>query len=296
MFERTEQDRLADLIRDDEKEPVVTGDLLADGLKAQLGNVHPSQIEAIANEIESQGDIVISSVIKTGAGRVIQGNSTIPQRQASSEKILLTLYDVRDDLVDAFGECSFNSYLAKCLTNQINKIASCIVNMGGQAEAFEPLNHVSGLKMPDLVKNAEEVIQRTMQCYKLGTVKEAKIKEDGKEINIVFEGVDGEVKYTASGRIITKGWTGNEAIDYVYTPNSGKMSVKAFEGGRWVNKSNLEKDKENYKISWELTEDDKSDHDSAKTNSVKEEVTQTTQNNESEKDVDGEEDIGSPIS
>jgi len=285
MPERTEQEQLAQLVGQEEAEPIVTGDILAEGLKAQLGDVHPSQVAAVAAEIESQGDVPVSTVKKVGQ------EAAVPQKAAHSEKVLLALYDVRDNLIKAFEGCSLNSNLSECLTDQINKIGSCIVNMGGNAQIFEPLNHVSGLEMPDVVKNAEEVIQRTIQCYKLGAIKEAKIKDDGREISIVFEGKEGETTYTASGRIIAKGWTGNEAIDYVYTPRSGKMSVKAFEGGRWVTKS--DPDNDDYHISWELSENEA--QDSTETSEVKQEVFPAAENNISEIEADGEEDIGSPI-
>jgi len=286
MNEVTEQERLASLIGGDgDKEPVDTGDILAESLKAALGNPLPHQIEAATRDIESHGDVA-TTIKKVGSST--QAPSI---RHSSTEKILTAIYDVRDNLIDAFGGCKLNSALSDNLSQQINALGSCIVNLGGNADPFDPLNHVSGLEMPDNVKNAEEVVERTMQCYKLGTIEKAQIHEDGKEINIVFSGKEGSMAYKATGRIIAKAWTGNEAIDYVYTPNAGKMSVKSFEGGRWVNRS----DTKNYHISWELSEQDLTQV-SAKTSSNKEEVTQTAQNNDIViQDADGEEDIGSPL-
>jgi hypothetical protein len=286
MVERSEQEQLATLVGVEDIEPVDTGDILAQGLKAQLGNPNPSQIASISQDIESYGDVAVSPVKEVG-----QSNQTTSQLKVSSEKLLLALYDIRDNLIDAFGGCKLNSTLSDTLTNQINRIGSCIVNLGGKTEIFDPLNYISGLDIPDSVKNAEEIIERTVQCYKLGSIEDAKIKDNGKEIGITFAGQEGNTIYKASGRIIAKSWTGNEAIDYVYTPGSGKMSVKAFEGGKWVNKS----DTDNYNISWELSENDLS-QDSAESSLIKEEVSQNTQNKNKEiQDVNGEADIGSPI-
>ena len=288
MAQQTEQERLAAMVAQDDLEPVVTGDILAEGLKAHLGDVSSDQMQTAVENIESYGDVAVSAIKPAGLTKTATAGKQL--LAAVPEKVLITLYDVRDNLVEAFEGCSLNSSLSDCLTNQINKLGSCIVNMGGTSEIFEPLNHISGLEMPNIQKNAEEVVARTIQCYKLGTVKEAKIKDDGNEINIQFEGSEGEINYIASGRITAKGWTGNEAIDYVYTPRSGKMSVKAFEGGRWVNKSETD----NYHISWELNEDEKT-QDSAQTLPPKEEIPQITQNNTLNSEKDGEEDIGSPI-
>jgi len=280
MRERTEQERLADLIGGGEdKEPVVTGDLLADGLKANLGGIHPSQIAAAAAEIESNGDIAVATVKKVG-------KEYSPKRVIHSEKLLLSLYDIRDGLIEAFQSCELNSSISEKIIKQIGRVGNCIIHMGGEVETFDPLQHISGLEIPDIIKNAEEVIKRTIQCYRLGKITEAKIKDDGEEISMTFEGESGNIKYTASGRIISKSWTGNEAIDYIYTPRSGKMSVKAFEGGRWITKD----DEDTYNISWELLEEDLSEKYSAQNPSDEKEVSQSAQNYV--EDADGEADIG----
>jgi hypothetical protein len=289
MSERTEQEKLANLMEDQDAEPIDTGDILAAGLKASLGGPSPQQVAAMSQEIETNGDVPVSPIKKIGQTNQEQ---QIQTRTASSEKLLLAMYEIRDNLVDAFPSCKLNSGLSITLSNEINRLGSCIIHLGGQAEAFDPLSHASGLEIPDMLKNAEEVIERTIQCYKLGNIKEAKVADEGKEINIVFEGKDGDTEYIAAGRVIAKSWTGNEAIDYIYTPSSGKMSVKAFEGGKWVNKSAVDED--NYKISWELNEMS-SDPKSAETSSTKEEVASIPQNNQIENNVDEDEDIGSPI-
>jgi len=273
MREITEQEQLAKLIGGSiDADPVITGDILAEGLKAQLSGVkYSAPVKESSYREASNEQSYVTSEIKYDSA------------------IVSALQDVHNNLICAFSECKLNSPMANTLTSQINKIGSCIVNMGGEADMFEPLNHVSGLKIPDTIKNAQEVISRTIQCYRLGEIKDAKVNDKGNEINIVFEGEEGDTKYTAYGRIIANAWTGNEAIDYVYTPSAGRMSVKSFQGGRWMDKGASD----GYHISWELSEDEISNNSAKKLNDKKE-VSTIIQNDEIEIQ-DGEDDIGSPI-
>ena len=177
----------------------------------------------------------------------------IPAIEGGTEQLLIELYDVRDGLVNTFKNIDYTSVTAQSIAKHINKVGSCIKRLGGEVEDFIPLNHVSGLKAPPMTPLAERVIETTSQCYQLGAIKKHSISEDGKIIILSFTGIHAEssTPYSAKGTITAhRGWIGNEAIDYVYTPGEGKMSVKAFEKGQWVDKS---KD-EDYNIYWELTE------------------------------------------
>jgi len=280
MREMTDQERLASLVSDRNVEPIDTGNMLAEGLKSSLSG----SLLYVA-EVESKRD--------TGSNDVANEKP----RNLISEKLLITLYEIRDSLINIFSKCELNSNISESLADEISRLGDCIVYIGGDVEDFDPLSYASGLDTPDSIKNAEEVLKRTIQCYKLGEIKQAKIQEDGKEILIVFAGKNKETTYQATGRIIAKSWTGNEAIDYVYSPKSGKMSVKSFEGGKWVNKS-LDGNSD-YSVSWELQEQSinkKNSTNSEETSLNKEEVTQYAQNQLTEDDgADGEEDIGSPI-
>lgn len=284
MREMTEQEALARLVSSQNAEPIDTGDMLAEGLKSSL-----------SGSLRYQADIESKNQSSDHSGYSVTAQE--PTRNLVSEKLLITLYEIRDNLITMFSKCELNSDISESLSDEINRLGDCIVYIGGDVEDFDPLSYASGLDTPDAVKNAEEVLKRTIQCYKLGEIKEAKIQEDGKEILIVFAGKNKETTYQAKGRIIAKSWTGNEAIDYVYSPRSGKMSVKSFEGGKWINKS-LEGNSD-YNVSWELQEQSASESNiknSEETSLTKEEVTKHTQNNLIEDDsVDGEEDIGSPI-
>jgi hypothetical protein len=96
------------------------------------------------------------------------------------------------------------------------------------------------------------VIETTLSCYKIGKIEEQYVSDDGSTIEIVFSGKSRDIEYKAFGKVTAKSWEGSEAIDYIYTPGKGKLSVKAFEGGKWVDKSN------HYDVKWTLEEKDTS--------------------------------------
>ena len=170
---------------------------------------------------------------------------------ADIEELMLNLYAVRDGLIESFETISLNTAVASNLANHINKLGSCIRDIGGRVDDFIPLEHVSGLKTPDINLNAKKVIETTKQCYTLGEITKAKIENDGQTIFIQFEGKEENIVYKARGTVTASlSWKGNEAIDYIYTSGSGRMSVKSFENNRWIDNSN----NNDYNIYWELDE------------------------------------------
>lgn len=229
-----------------------------------------------------------------GVGKVnISTGKTVvsPQKDYDSEGLLMGLFDVRDGLIDLFSSINHNSTTGRVLTSQINKVSECIRMVGGEIKPFNPLDHISGLDMPDQTVNAQKVIQQTKQCYKLGKIGNTSISKDGRIIKIVFSGNEGNHNYWAAGEITTKGaWAGNEAIDYVYTPESGKMSVKALnENGCWVDKH------DGYDVYWELTESDGNPTDitddirlekSVKKSEKTKELERVSKNNVTNNDID----------
>jgi len=169
----------------------------------------------------------------------------------STEEILINLYEVRDELIDSCSNLDIDSDSIKFITTSINKVGNCIRKLGGNAEDFDPINHVMGLQTPNMIKNAEKVAETTKQYYALGNIEEALVSNNGKTINIIFTGEKNNIQYRALGTITansTSAWTGNEAIDYVYKTGSGKMFVRAFTNGKWTDKS------DEYEILWELEE------------------------------------------
>ena len=286
MSEMTEQEQLARLVRNTDREPLDLASMLFANLRNQLGDADPDRIEETKREIEASGNKVVRAQGK---------NATLVSQKLpegySTEKVLLTLYDIRDSLIETFQSTGINSNISKKVILSIEKVDVLIKTAGGEVDRFDPLNHCSGLQAPNFYKNAEKVIETTLQCYSLGKIDEAKIADGGKIINIVFSGVNVDTAWKATGTVKTDEWTGNEAIDYVYTPREGHMSVKAYDNGRWIDKVACGK----YKVHWDLEEriiSKKQEKQSATVNTQnKEGESNKTQNNI----VDGDEDIGSPI-
>lgn len=167
----------------------------------------------------------------------------------NTEEMLMALYEVRDSLIDSFKNIDIDSEISQSLSANINKLGICIKKMGGEAESFDPFNYLSGLQNPSTVKSAERVIETTKQCYALGKIEDCFVKDAGKTILITFSGNKNNISYKAKGTITAlRSWTGNEAIDYLYKTGSGKMSVKAYDNGKWVDKS------DDYSVNWELDE------------------------------------------
>lgn len=199
-----------------------------------------------------------------------------------TEKMLLDLYESRDSLIDAFSQIGLNK-TSQMLISSINKIGNCIKGLGGDVEYFDPLANVSGLQSPKLNKSAERVIENTREAYNLGKIEDAKVEDDGKTIIITFIGKHENTNYKSVGTIVASDtWLGNEAIDYVYAPEAGRMSVKIPNAlGHWVDKSN------NYKISWELFESDVTSLTKKAENieKTKKEIKNDTSNNGSDDDI-----------
>jgi hypothetical protein len=243
----------------------------------------------------------LSELKKTKLGKKIdvpaaaEAQEDAPQvvaTNANRERLLTDLYDVRDSLLTSFASVNHNSPMAHVLTENINKLGSCIEELGGPVDPFDPLDHLSGLESPDLEKNADRVIATTRECYKIGSIEDACIKDSGRTIVITFSGKDegNDASYKAMGTITaSRTWIGNEAIDYIYTPSEGKMSVKALnENGQWEDHS------DHYRISWELEEEigGGNSEESVEKNTVnKEEVTEASQNKEASKNTDGDDDF-----
>lgn len=251
--EHSEQEQLASLIPED-KEILNPGEMMWANLKNTLQGTNLEQSNKIPEELHNlvitnpkqskqastQSDIVASP---------INNNN----RNISSEKILKFLFAHYDDLVDVFAKSGIDSNISNDLIEIIHGLETCIKYMGGEINTFEPFNHISGLDVPDFYKNANRVIETTKQCYKMGSILDTSVEDDGRKINIVFAGkYKSVVDYVVYGSISTPLWNGNEAIDYIYSADGGKMSVKVFEEGKWIDKSLTGK----YSINWDVEQKD----------------------------------------
>jgi len=213
-------------------------------------------------------------------------SASAPTVNVNTESVLMEAYEVRDGLINSFSDVKLGSALAENMKTAINKVGNIIIEMGGSADSFDPLAHVSGLGAPSLGKYASRVIENTVDSYSLGKIEGANIGDNGKSIVIAFVGMSDEgMPYKAVGTIVAnETWLGNEAIDYVYTPGEGKMSVKvANQDGQWIDQS------DGYAISWELFEGE------AEKNIEKKAETEEEEKDLIENNVDDEINIDFPI-
>jgi len=257
MAYKSEQERLADLIGGKEEgfDQVQNGaDMIWEGLKGKI-QVDPNKVREIESEIDNHGDTIEreSSYVPSSTSNRSSKRVKLPE-DVSVENVLMELYSIHESLIDTFESLDFNSSLANTTIENINRLGNTIKTIGGVVEEFDPIDHVSGLANPDIFENIDKVIETTKRCYKAGSILEINLLEEGNDFGIlvVFEGYDkgAQIQYKVEGEVFSENWEGNEALDYIYTPNGGKLSVKKYERGRWIDKS-LE---DSYQISWDLEE------------------------------------------
>jgi hypothetical protein len=249
----SEQEKLAQLMNagNPEAESFDSADLLTQSLLNQLGGVSQQKLQEVQEEIVARGEQLDYTPISSfsSEGRTAHNHNPEPQKDL---RLIKTISVIHKGLIDVFERSGLNSGIEGNLVTLIEATAAVLNYLGEPTTRFEPLRHLSGLKPPNMVKNANKVLETTLSCYNLGEVSGQSVSDDGSVINIVFSGKSGEIEYVAHGEVSAHSWEGSEAIDYIYTPGSGKMSIKAYEGGKWVDKS----DNKNYLINWELEEKD----------------------------------------
>lgn len=235
-------------------------DMIAESLRASIGGVKPEKIDQVRREIlaaegTSRKDKYLRNYLNLGE-KTAEETGGSPSKLSSMENIqveslLIGLYEIYDSLIDIFQRVGLNHDISDKLSTSIWDLEKCITKVGGSVKAFVPEDFVSGLSMPNSEENAKNVIATTKKCYKLGKVEQAEIEENGNAIRLVFSGsISSGVSYRVIGLIKAgaKGWSGNEAIDYIYKQGGGKMSVRSVDGGSWVNRST------DFDIKWELEE------------------------------------------
>jgi hypothetical protein len=260
MASMSEQERLSKIVGG--FDPETAPDLIAESLKSKIGTLNPDKVDQMRREIlaaegnGSKTDRYLRDYLNKANGvptSQSQSNNqeAKPMAPVNSEALLIALYDIYDGLIDIFQRVGLNHEISDKLTNQIWNIEKCISKAGGEVNEFVPEDFVSGLEMPDLTESAERVVANTKRCYKLGSIEENNIEDNGNVIRLVFKGsIASGVSYKVLGVIKAgaKGWSGNEAIDYIYKSGGGKMSVRSYESGKWVNCSS------DFNIKWELEE------------------------------------------
>ncbi len=250
MSDDEQMARLLKISPEEMERAIPAQEMILNSLKTSIGKPSAKVLSEIAGELDQR-----------------EGGSTRKQQQEvtesktsvdyNTEKVLLKMFEIYDSLVEIFQKVGLSADISDDLTKQIWQLEECIEDIGGSVDHFVPENFISGLSAPDSVETAQKVLDTTSKCYKLGNVKNAMVDKSGHTIRLDFVGAQGDIEFLAKGEISPKGsgWTGNEAIDYLYKDNGGKMTVRAYEQGRWINKS------EDYNIHWELTATTSSDEE-----------------------------------
>lgn len=250
-----DQDTLMKKMEEEDREPLDTGGMIANSLKQHLGNPSEEYLSQINDETQALED-----TSQNTSNRITQAQtSSEPSQQkrvqlpdgVSTENMLVALYSLYDDTIEAFEEAvqlDEGSHLSKKIQSLIQQLSTAIGMVGGKVEPFDPLDHISGLQIPEATKNAEQVAENTKKYYTKGLVKAGTVSDNDATIEVAFSGTKGDIAYSAMGKIKAESWDGNEAIDYVYTSDGGKMTVKRLTKGRWVDIS------DNFEIMYELFE------------------------------------------
>ncbi len=208
------------------------------------------------NQFLNTGDILASALRKTLTNKniPITANNHIPERgqeDANSKKDLSVienvgkefaghaveiLKDVREDLIALFQEFSTENAIPKRIEGMIRKLEEIGYALGVELEPFDPLKNMSGLKSGEALENAEKVVANTLNHYKLFSVSSIKtyMGNGGPTIELHVFGEQNGMGFEVSGSVTAQtDFNGNEAIDYVYSPEGGLMSIKARSQGMW---------------------------------------------------------------
>jgi hypothetical protein len=121
--------------------------------------------------------------------------------------------------------------------------------MGAEIVPFEPLRNMSGLENGGPLENTEKVIENTVHHYKMNKISsiEPELVANKGSIRIHLYGHSDNLGFEIRGTVTSNSdFNGNEAIDYVYSPEGGLMTVKAKIGGQWRDVS------ENCRINFEV--------------------------------------------
>lgn len=202
--------------------------------------------ETFLNNLGATSKSLINTHPSSAAGSKLK----VEKKDYNTEKMLTSLYEVYDGLMEVFDKTSFGEQTSKILGDVIGKTSECINMAGGEVDDFSPIDHVSGLRTPSNSRNINMVIETTKNLYSRATIEKIEVSSGGLGIDIVVAGLDSpsNTMYRAFGTIRSSVWDGNEAIDYIYTPAAGKMSVKVLSNNKWVEKD------DKFKIEWDLQE------------------------------------------
>lgn len=224
--------------------------MIIEGLRNKIGDPDARHLAEVSEEIENAGDKIDSSRYSSKYAPKSMKETSVPRSNIDVESALMIMYSVYENLIGIFEKLEIESRASELMAEQIKSISNGIRKLGGSVDTFDPLDHTSGLEVPQSIVNAQKVIDTTNSYYKMGIIEESGIKDEN-TIYLVFRGSSGNgISYRVEGEVrAPDGWMGSEAIDYVYTPSGGKLSVKTLHKGRWKDIS------DEYEISGEVEDE-----------------------------------------
>jgi hypothetical protein len=168
-----------------------------------------------------------------------------PEQQAMSRdagndsKMGKMASQVKMNAIEIFKKVS-GTELSKEVESLIGQIEKMERVCGIDSEKFDPLRHMSGLKIREPLENANRVVDNTMANYDMHIIDsiESRLSANRPSIAISVVGSQKQKGFLARSVIVAKrDFSGSEAIDYVHSSPRGLFSIKRFEKDRWVDAS-----------------------------------------------------------
>jgi hypothetical protein len=126
----------------------------ADGIEPMMGKSMADTIEnSFLNNISSSIPKGLNLKTDMPQKAIIKRESKRESKNYNSEKMLLSLYDAHDQLINLFEKFDINDSQSKIIADIVSNISNCISMAGGSVEKFDPLDHVSGLSAPSSNRN-----------------------------------------------------------------------------------------------------------------------------------------------
>ena len=205
-----------------------TASMLAAGLKTTFASGMPRRTAEEGQDASS--DPVAVTFERPQQENLIAPNSVLQEHVVSS------IENLKGDLIAMFQEMCSNAVLASRMEGMIRRIEDIQQSMGIEFNLFDPLSNMSGLKSGEALENADKVISNTLKHYRLYGVSSitSTVGQFGPTILLSLFGEDKDVGFEVDAFIAAKSdFNGNEAIDYVWSPDGGRMTVKARTNGAW---------------------------------------------------------------
>ena len=225
--------------------------ILMEGLRKGLVNKGITPTEELP-EIpdDSSGSYRNTSSDQATSSRRVTSTISHSEGASTYEQALLTLGDVRDDLISVFSQVAHNKEAASALVKGIRKVEGSIGSLGGSVSPFNPLTALSGLasKMSSnpeaaeaaLLANALKVSENTKANYSLFEIPKMIVKTIKEKPAILLQvtGTDQGKPFVVNATILAKSdFTGSESIDYVREEGQQMFAVKMLRLGQWVDVS-----------------------------------------------------------